>query len=36
MQELRPTDAACNLYAFEHVQDLVRRYSPSVLWNDIE
>ena len=34
--ELRPRDAAYNLYAFEHVQDLVRRYSPSVLWNDIE
>jgi alpha-L-fucosidase len=33
---LRPRDAAYNLYAFEHVQDLVRRYSPSVLWNDIE
>ena len=36
VQELRPNDAAYNLYAFEHVADLVRRYSPSVLWNDIE
>ncbi|HEY0237980.1 MAG TPA: alpha-L-fucosidase [Friedmanniella sp.] len=36
VQELRPRDAAYNLYAFEHVQDLVRRYAPSVLWNDIE
>ncbi len=36
VRELRPRDAAYNLYAFEHVQDLVRRYSPSVLWNDIE
>ncbi|GAA3550984.1 hypothetical protein GCM10022197_02340 [Microlunatus spumicola] len=36
VQSLRPLDAAYNLYAFEHVQDLVRRYSPSMLWNDIE
>jgi alpha-L-fucosidase len=36
VQGLRPLDAAYNLYAFEHVQDLVRRYAPSVLWNDIE
>lgn len=36
VRELRPKDAAYNLYAFHHVQDLVRRYSPSVLWNDIE
>ena len=34
--ELRPRDAAYNLYAFAHVADLVRRYEPSVLWNDIE
>ncbi|SEP82635.1 alpha-L-fucosidase [Microlunatus flavus] len=33
---LRPRDAAYNLYALRHVQDLVHRYSPSVLWNDIE
>ena len=36
VSELRPRDAAYNLYAFEHVADLVRRYEPSVLWNDIE
>src|SRR5665647_2075842 len=36
VRELRPKDAAYNVYAFHHVQDLVRRYSPSVLWNDIE
>jgi alpha-L-fucosidase len=33
---LRPVDAAYNAYAFLHVQDLVRRYAPDVLWNDIE
>ena len=33
---LRPNDAAYNAYAFAHVRDLVERYSPSVLWNDIE
>jgi alpha-L-fucosidase len=33
---LRPVDAAYNTYAFLHVQDLVRRYAPDVLWNDIE
>lgn len=36
VRRLRPRDAAYNLYAFEHVADLVRRYAPSVLWNDIE
>ncbi len=36
VRDLRPLDAAYNLYAYEHVQDLVRRYEPSVLWNDIE
>ena len=36
VRDLRPRDAAYNLYAFEHVQDLVQRYAPSVLWNDIE
>ena len=36
VSELRPRDAAYNLYAYTHVRDLVRRYSPSVLWNDIE
>jgi alpha-L-fucosidase len=33
---LRPVDAAYNTYAYLHVEDLVRRYAPDVLWNDIE
>lgn len=33
---LRPRDAAYNCYALLHVRDLVARYSPDVLWNDIE
>jgi len=36
VRELRPNDAAYNAYAFHQVLDLVQRYSPSVLWNDIE
>jgi len=36
VSSLRPTDAAYNLYAGAHVADLVRRYAPSVLWNDID
>jgi alpha-L-fucosidase len=31
----RPKDAAYNAYASLHVRDLVARYSPDVLWNDI-
>ena len=32
---LRPNDAAYNCYALLHVRDLMARYSPDVLWNDI-
>ncbi len=32
----RPIDAAYARYAYEHVSDLIRRYSPDVLWGDIE
>jgi len=33
---LRPNDAAYHDYAAAHVRDLIRRYRPDVLWNDIE
>ena len=33
---LRPQDAAYAAYAAVHVRDLVDRYQPDVLWNDIE
>ncbi|HET9872224.1 MAG TPA: alpha-L-fucosidase [Propionibacteriaceae bacterium] len=32
---LRPNDAAYNCYALLHVHDLISRYDPDVLWNDI-
>ena len=32
----RPTDAAYSMYAYKHVIDLIDRYKPDVLWNDIE
>ena len=32
----RPVDAAYNAYAMLHVRDLIARYAPSVVWNDIE
>jgi len=32
----RPTDAAYSMYAYEHVIDLIDRYKPDLLWNDIE
>ena len=32
---LRPNDAAYNVYAGLHVRDLIERYQPDVLWNDI-
>jgi alpha-L-fucosidase len=32
----RPNDAAYAAYATAHVRDLIDRYAPSVLWNDIE
>jgi len=36
IESTRPVDEAYNAYAFDHVQDLVRRYAPDVLWGDIE
>lgn len=33
---IRPVDAAYAAYAYMHVKDLVDRYHPDVLWNDIE
>ncbi|SDT09919.1 alpha-L-fucosidase [Friedmanniella luteola] len=35
VSSLRPNDAAYNCYALLHVRDLVQRYAPDVLWNDI-
>jgi alpha-L-fucosidase len=32
----RPNDAAYSMYAYKHVIDLIDRYKPDVLWNDIE
>ena len=31
----RPQDAEYAAYAYEHVRDLVDRYQPDILWNDI-
>ncbi len=36
VQGVRPRDAAYATYAALHVRDLVRRYRPDILWNDIE
>jgi alpha-L-fucosidase len=36
VRERRPVDAAYAAYAYLHVRDLVDRYRPDVLWNDIE
>ena len=36
VRQLRPVDAAYAAYAYAHVRDLVDRYHPDVLWNDIE
>lgn len=33
---LRPIDSDYNAYAFGHVVDLIDRYRPDLLWNDIE
>jgi alpha-L-fucosidase len=33
---LRPTDAAYNAYVHAHVADLIERFRPDVLWNDID
>jgi alpha-L-fucosidase len=32
---LRPNDPAYNVYASLHMRDLIARYQPDVLWNDI-
>lgn len=36
VHDVRPRDAAYNLYAYEQVIDLIERHQPDVLWNDIE
>ncbi|HEY4898310.1 MAG TPA: alpha-L-fucosidase [Candidatus Nanopelagicaceae bacterium] len=33
---LRPSDAAYAMYCYEHIIDLIDRYRPDVLWNDID
>ena len=30
-----PADPACTEYATAHVQELIERYEPSILWNDV-
>jgi len=32
----RPVDAAYAEYAYRHVEDLIERYTPDILWGDIE
>lgn len=34
--DLRPNDASYSMYAYKHVLDLINRYEPEILWNDIE
>jgi alpha-L-fucosidase len=36
LRQRRPTDAAYASYAYSHVRDLIDRYNPAILWNDIE
>lgn len=36
VRSLRPNDAAYHAYALAHLRDLIERYRPDVLWNDIE
>lgn len=36
VETIRPTDAEYARYATEHVRDLIDRYRPSVIWNDID
>lgn len=31
----RPVDASYSMYAFAHCVDLIERYAPDILWNDI-
>jgi alpha-L-fucosidase len=33
---LRPSDAAYAMYCYEHIIDLIDKYKPDVLWDDIE
>ena len=33
---IRPRDAAYAAYAYLHVRDLIDRYKPALIWNDIE
>lgn len=36
VRDRRPVDAAYAAYAYLHVRDLIDRFRPEVLWNDIE
>jgi alpha-L-fucosidase len=36
VRKVRPTDAAYAAYAYLHVRDLIDRYRPDLIWNDIE
>jgi len=35
VEDFRPVDAAYSEYATSHVRDLIERYEPCVVWNDI-
>lgn len=35
VHSIRPLDEAYHMYASRHVRDLIDRYQPSMLWNDI-
>jgi alpha-L-fucosidase len=32
----RPNDAAYSMYAYQHCMDLISRYQPDILWDDID
>ncbi|MGO2598667.1 alpha-L-fucosidase, partial [Microbacterium gubbeenense] len=36
VETIRPTDAAYARYATDHVRDLIDRFRPSIIWNDID
>jgi alpha-L-fucosidase len=36
VHNIRPNDAAYSMYAYEHVHDLIEKYKPEVIFNDIE
>jgi alpha-L-fucosidase len=36
VHNVRPNDAAYSMYAYEHVRDLIDKYKPEVIFNDIE